>query len=186
MARAATAKTTARRTAAKAAGSTRRTASRTASPAKKSTSARSSSPQRQAKQTAEQAQQQAMGTVKEQLGQRSAQAAEQLRGTAHDVRELADQLRAQDNDAAARVAALVAEKVDGAGQYLGRSTPDELLDDLEDLARQRPWLAAFGAAAVGFAGARLLTSSRRRRHGGAFIDADAAIDDAAELPGARR
>ena len=116
-----------------------------------------------AQEQASELQSKASGAVAQQIGDRASQLSGQLTGTASDIREIGQHLRSQDNAAAAHVADLAAQRVDDVGNYLSGKSGDELLNDLEDLARRRPWLAAFGAAAAGFGVARVLSSSQRER-----------------------
>jgi hypothetical protein len=144
--------------------------------------------QRQAKAAATDAEQRASRTELDQVGERSNQAGEQLAATAGDIRQIAAQLRAQDNDPAAKLADTAADRVQQAGDYLVDRGPDELLSDLEGLARSKPWLTAAAAVTVGFAAARALSSSSRRRHGGGYVDstAGAEIDERAVRRSAAR
>jgi hypothetical protein len=126
--------------------------------------------QKKTKQTAENAQEQASelqsqasSVVSKQLSERASHLSGQLTGTASDIREIGQHLRNQDNPAAAHVADLAAQRVDDVGSYLSGKSGDELLNDLEELARRRPWLAAAGAAVAGFGIARVLSSSQRAR-----------------------
>jgi ElaB/YqjD/DUF883 family membrane-anchored ribosome-binding protein len=150
-----------------ASGARKSTASKSA-PARRTTG--QSAPKRQAKSAANDAEQRARRTVLDQVGERSNQAGEQLSSTASDIREIATQLRGQDNDPAAKLADAAADRVQQAGDYLANSDPDALLNDLEDLARSKPWLTAASAVVVGFAAARALSSSSRRRHGGGYVN----------------
>ena len=160
---------------ARAAATTTRSSSRGSSRSTTSSSSRSrSTPKKTAQKKTEQVaataqgqaaelESKASGAVAQQLGERASQFSEQLTGTASDIREIGQHLRSQDNDAAARLADMAAERVGDVGTYLSGKSGDELLNDLEDLARRRPWLAAAGAAVAGFGLARVLSSSQRAR-----------------------
>jgi hypothetical protein len=157
------------------------------------TRGRSASPQRTSAQTsrrpasarsaqntaaakADEAKQEVTGAVRTQLDQRSNDFGEQLSGTAGDIKEIASQLRGQDNDAAARIAELAAERIEQAADYLSTASGDKLMSDLEDVARDRPLIAAGGAVLLGFAASRALSASRRKRQGGDYVDLDAGAD----------
>jgi hypothetical protein len=133
------------------------------------------------KQASASVQDRARATTRDQLSARSNEAGAQLAGVASDVREIATQLRDQDNDRAAQLASTAAERVDQVARYLSNSSADQLLADLEDFTRSRPWLAAAGAVVGGFAASRALSSSSRRRRGGPTVNLDAgrSFDEAA-------
>lgn len=172
----------AKRTTVKRAAAKRTTAKRAA--AKRTTAARSRNSsgsstrdvQRQAKQAAAGVQDQARATTLDQLSARSNQAGDQLSSVVSDVREIATQLRSQDNDSAARLAGAAADRAEQVADYLSNSSAEKLLADIEDFAQSRPWLVAAGAVLAGFVGARALSSSSRRRHGGSAVDLDAGSD----------
>jgi len=154
---------------ARAAATTSRSSSRSRTSTSTSRSAKKTA-QKKTEQAAEAAQEQASelqskasGVVSQQLGDRATQFSQQLNGTASDIREIGQHLRSQDNSAAAQIADLAAQRVDEVGNYLSGKSGDELLNDLEDLARRRPMLAAAGAAVAGFGLARVLSSSQRAR-----------------------
>ena len=86
------------------------------------------------------------------------------------------QLRQQDNDGAARIADLAAEQIERAADYLSSTSGDALLEDVERLARSKPWLATGAAALTGFVASRALSASRRERNGGGYVDRDAGSD----------
>lgn len=125
-------------------------------------------------------QQQAGRSLRGELDERSGQFGEQLGSTASDIRQIAGQLRQQDNDGAARIADLAAEQIERAASYLSSTSGDALLEDVERLARSKPWLATGAAALTGFVASRALSASRRERHGGGYVDLDAgsAFDEA--------
>jgi len=140
-----------------------RSSTSTATSAKKTAQKKTQQAAATAQEQASELQSQASGVVSKQLSERASQLSGQLTGTASDIREIGQHLRGQDNTAAAHVADLAAQRVDDAGRYLSGKSGDELLSDLEDLARRRPWLAAAGAAVAGFGIARVLGSSQRAR-----------------------
>jgi ElaB/YqjD/DUF883 family membrane-anchored ribosome-binding protein len=118
----------------------------------------------QAQEKAQQAAGQAQDKLREQIDQRSAWAAEQITEQASDLRSVGEALRKEGKngpaDAADRLAAY-AEKV---GAYLDDKNSDALLTDAENFGRQRPWAAAAGGLAVGFAASRFLKASSSRRY----------------------
>jgi hypothetical protein len=117
-----------------------------------------------AQERAREAAQQTKGLLKEQLDQRSTQAGERLAATAADVRTVAEELRRQGKDAPARMVEQAADQAGRAASYLRQASGDRILRDVEDLARGNPWAVTAGGLALGFAAARFLKASSRRRY----------------------
>lgn len=130
--------------------------SRSSSPAKKA-------PTKKVAAKADQAQQQASRSLRGELDERSGQVGAQLGSTAADIRQIAGHLRQQDNDSAAKLADLAAEQIDRAAGYLSSTNADALIEDVERLARSKPWLATGAAALTGFVASRALSASSRSR-----------------------
>ena len=107
---------------------------------------------------------QARDRAREQVDQRSTQAGEQVHHHASDLREVAQQLRAQGKDGPARIADQVAERAERAGSWMKESDGDRILGDAEDFARRNPWAVAAGGVALGFVASRVLKASSSRRY----------------------
>ena len=118
----------------------------------------------QAQEKAQQAAGQARTQIKEQLDQRSTQAGERVTATAGDIRSISDQLRDQGKDAPAKLADNAALQIEKVGSYLQRTDGSSLLNDVERVARNNPWVTALGGLAVGFAASRALKASSGDRH----------------------
>jgi hypothetical protein len=118
----------------------------------------------QAQEKAHQAAGQAQVKLREQLDQRSAQAAEQINAQASDLRSVSEALREQGKDGPADAADRLAGYAERVGRYLRDKDADALLEDAEEFGRQRPWAAAAGGLAVGFAASRFLKASSRERY----------------------
>ena len=118
----------------------------------------------QAREQAGKATDQAKGRVREQVDQRSTEFAGRAKGTADDLRTVGDQLREQGKDQPARLADQAAGRIEDAAGYLERADADQLLSDLEDFGRKRPWAVIAGGLAVGFAASRLLKTSSSQRY----------------------
>jgi ElaB/YqjD/DUF883 family membrane-anchored ribosome-binding protein len=106
----------------------------------------------------------ARGRLREQIDQRSTQAGDEIRSTAHQVRSLAEQLRGQGKDMPARLVEQAADRSESFGNYLRNADGEQLLDDAESFARRQPWAVAAGGLALGFAASRLLKASSSRRY----------------------
>lgn len=109
---------------------------------------------------------QAQEKLREQLNQRSTQAGDQIGNQAADLRSVGESLREQGKDGPARAAEQVAGYAERASGYLRDRDADQLLSDVEDFGRRRPWAVAAGGLALGFAASRFLKSSSRRRYEG--------------------
>lgn len=108
--------------------------------------------------------QQAKGQMREQVDQRSTQVGRQIGSAADDVRSVAEELRAQGKETPARYATQAAEKAGQAGEWLRDADGDQILRDVEDFARRKPWAIAAGGLALGFAASRLLKASSGERY----------------------
>ncbi len=118
----------------------------------------------QAQDKAQQAAGQAQVKLREQLDQRSSQAAEQINAQASDLRSVSQALREQGKDGPAGAADRLAEYAEKVGGYLRDKDSHALLADAEDFGRQRPWAAAAGGLALGFAASRFLKASSSQRY----------------------
>jgi hypothetical protein len=107
---------------------------------------------------------QARGRLREQIDQRSTQAGDEIRSTAHQVRSLAEQLRAEGKATPARMVEQAADRAESFGNYLRNADGDRLLDDAESFARRQPRAVAAGGLALGLAVSRLLKASSSRRY----------------------
>jgi len=101
--------------------------------------------------------------VRDQVDRRSTDAGEQMSSIAQAMRRSAEELRGQGNETPARFVDQASRKLEIVGAYLTSSDSDTILRDVEDFARRQPAVIAGGAAIVGFALARFLGASSRRR-----------------------
>ncbi len=107
---------------------------------------------------------QARTRLREQVGQRSAQAGDQVNATAQEVRGVAEQLRGQGKDWPARLADQLADRIESFGGYLRGADGERLLRDVETFARRQPWVMVAGGVTLGFAASRFLKASSSRRY----------------------
>jgi ElaB/YqjD/DUF883 family membrane-anchored ribosome-binding protein len=108
---------------------------------------------------------QGKGKLGETLDQRTNQAGEQVSKMAQALRQSGEQMRQQgDARQAAGFAEGAAERMERFGGYLERTSGDELLRDVEDFARRRPWAVAGMGMLVGLAASRFLKASSERRY----------------------
>jgi len=106
----------------------------------------------------------AQDNLRQQVDQRSTQAGEQVAGHAQDLRSVGEELRKQGKDGPAKLADRAAGQTEKVGSYLKEKGPDEMLHDVEDFGRQRPWAVLAGGLAVGVVAARFLKASSRNRY----------------------
>jgi len=99
--------------------------------------------------------------ARDQVDQRSTQAGEAVASTAEDVRAVGETLRDRGNDSAARVVEQAAGYAQQAADYLKDTSPNQIISDVERIARKQPWAVALGGLLVGFAASRVLRSSAR-------------------------
>lgn len=99
--------------------------------------------------------------ARDQVDQRSTAAGEAVEATADDVRAVGETLRDRGNDTAARVVEQAAGYAQQAADYLKDTGPNEIISDVERIARKQPWAVALGGLLVGFAASRVLRSSAR-------------------------
>ena len=102
--------------------------------------------------------------LRQQVDERTTQAGDQVAGTAQDLRSVGEELRKQGKDAPAKLADRAAEQTEKVGSYMKDKGPDEMLHDVEEFGRQRPWAVLAGGLVVGVAAARFLKASSRDRY----------------------
>jgi ElaB/YqjD/DUF883 family membrane-anchored ribosome-binding protein len=117
---------------------------------------------------AEQAKGQTREQLRAQINQRSTQAGEQVSSTAAAMRKASEHLRVEGKDSVAKVVDGVAERSERLGNYLSRADGDQILRDVEDLARKQPWLFVSGSAVVGFLASRFMKASSSNRYQGSM------------------
>ncbi len=104
------------------------------------------------------------GVMSDQIGQRSAQASDQIGSASQTMRRVAEQSRIEGNTQQARLAEQAADRGERLSTYLQDVDPDQLLEDVEDFARRQPWVVAGVGLFIGFAVARTLKASSGRRY----------------------
>lgn len=120
----------------------------------------------QAQEKARDAAGKAQDTVRRELDERTSQAGEKVSGTAKDIRSIGEELRKQGKDGPGKLADRAAEQTEKVGSYLSGHGPDQMLHDLEDFGRRRPWALLAGGLLAGAAAARFLKASSRSRYEG--------------------
>jgi hypothetical protein len=118
----------------------------------------------EAQEKAREAADKAQENVRRQIDDRSTQAGERVTSTAGDLRSVGEELRKQGKETPAKLADRAAEETEKVGSYLKQKGPNEMLEDVEDFGRQRPWAVLAGGVAVGVLAARFLKASSRNRY----------------------
>ena len=100
----------------------------------------------------------------EQLDQRTTDAGSQARSVAQALRSSTERLQEDGNTQAASVAGRAADQIERVGSYLEQHSGDDLLRDVENFARRRPWMIAGAGLLVGITASRFLKASSEKRY----------------------
>ena len=126
------------------------------------------------RETAQNAVNQGKSLLGKQVDERTTQIGQQIGSVAQELRNVGDQLRQSGPvGLAAGYVDQAAELVDRFGDYLQDADSEQLMTDLEAIARKNPWGIAAGALLLGFAASRFLKTSAARRYRGSDEDAGA-------------
>ena len=119
----------------------------------------------------------------ETLDQRTNEAGAQARKMAQALRRSGEPLSNEGNgQQAAELAEGAADRIERLGDYLERTSGAELVRNVEDFARRRPWVIAGMGLVAGLAASRFLKASAERRYdGSAQTGGDSARDDVLPL-----
>jgi hypothetical protein len=107
--------------------------------------------------------QQAQARARAQIDQRTSEAGDRLKGSAGDVRSVAEHLRKEGKEGPAKLVEQAADRAESVGGYLSGADVDRLLRDVEQYARKNPWSVILGGLALGFAGSRIVSASSASR-----------------------
>ncbi|MCW2955824.1 MAG: hypothetical protein JWO69_693 [Thermoleophilia bacterium] len=102
--------------------------------------------------------------VRDQADQRSTMVGEHVSSIASALKDTASRLDAEGESTPAKALTAVTDRVERVGSYLTESRGDQLLHDVEDAARRRPWAMAAALFGIGFAASRLLGASSKGRY----------------------
>ena len=112
--------------------------------------------------------QQGRSKLGETLDERTNQAGGQARKMAHVLRQSGGQMREEgQGQQVAGLAEGAADRIERLGGYLEQTSGNEILRDVEEFARRRPWIVAGFGLVAGLAGSRFLKASSERRYGSA-------------------
>jgi ElaB/YqjD/DUF883 family membrane-anchored ribosome-binding protein len=102
--------------------------------------------------------------LRDQLDSRTTEVGGQAKSVAEALRRSGESLQ-EENRGAARVVTGAADRVERLGGYLEQRRGGEIMHDVENFARGRPWLIAGVGALVGVAAARFVKASSEQRYG---------------------
>ena len=119
-----------------------------------------------AQEKASELREQGTARLRDQFDQRSSQAGTQMRSLAKALRRSGDELGSEGNGGTTQqLTGQAADRIERLGGYLEEKSGDELLRDIENFARRRPWMLAGVGTLVGAAAARFMKASSEQRYG---------------------
>jgi hypothetical protein len=104
------------------------------------------------------------GMVRGQVETRAAQAGTELRSVATALRRTTHSLHADGNEPAAKVSEALTDRIEAIAGYLGRTSGDRMLHDVEAFGRRRPWMMIGAGLTLGLAASRFLKASSSERY----------------------
>jgi ElaB/YqjD/DUF883 family membrane-anchored ribosome-binding protein len=118
----------------------------------------------QIQEKASEAKQNTRERVRQEIDTRSSQTGQQMTKTGSALRQTAEQLRGDRQEQPAKVLDAVADRTERLGGYLNQADGEQILRDVERMARQRPWVVAGAGTVLGFLAARFTKASSTRRY----------------------
>ena len=118
-----------------------------------------------AQEKASELREQGSARLRDQLDQRSTQAGSQVRSLAKALRRSGNELGNEGNSSASQLTTRAADRIERVGSYLEQRSGDELMRDIETVARRRPWMLAGIGMVAGVAAARFTKASSEQRYG---------------------
>ena len=118
-----------------------------------------------AQEKASELREQGSARLRDQLDQRSTQAGSQVRSLAKALRRSGNELGKEGNSSASQLTTRAADRIERVGSYLEQKSGEELMRDIETVARRRPWMLAGIGMVAGVAAARFTKASSEQRYG---------------------
>ena len=122
--------------------------------------------QEKVQETAQKATQKSAQYLREQTETRAAQASTELQSVAEAMRKSGHQLRADGKETPANALDGVTKGVERVSSYLGQTSGDRMLQDIESFGRRSPWGMIGLGLGVGIVASRFLKASSRDRFQG--------------------
>jgi ElaB/YqjD/DUF883 family membrane-anchored ribosome-binding protein len=116
-----------------------------------------------AQEKASELREQGSARLREQLDERSTKMGSQVRSLATALRRSGTELSDEGNGNASQLTTQAADRIERVGSYLEQKSGGELMGDVENFARRRPWLLAGLGMAAGVAAARFVKASSEQR-----------------------
>src|SRR4051794_17987141 len=120
--------------------------------------------QERVQQTAQQATQKGAHMLKEQTEARAAQASEELRAVVDALRRSGHALHADGKESSGGAVDAVTDRLDRLAHYLGGTSGDRMLHDVEAFGRRRPWGMIGIGLGIGLVASRFLKASSETRY----------------------
>lgn len=120
--------------------------------------------QEKVQEKAQQATGTAMRAVREQVETRAGQASTELQSVAGAMRRSGHSLRADGNESSAKTVDAVTDRMEGLAHYLGGTSGDRMLADVESFGRRQPWAMIGAGLTLGFLASRFLKASSTERY----------------------
>jgi ElaB/YqjD/DUF883 family membrane-anchored ribosome-binding protein len=118
----------------------------------------------QIQEKASEAKQNTRERVRQEIDTRSSRTGEQITRTGSALRQTAQQLRGDRQEQQAKMLEAVADRAERLGRYFNETDGEQVLRDVERMARQRPWVVAGAGTVLGFLVARFTKASSTRRY----------------------
>jgi ElaB/YqjD/DUF883 family membrane-anchored ribosome-binding protein len=118
-----------------------------------------------AQEKASELREQGSARLRDQFDQRSTQAGSQVRSLAKALRRSGNELGNEGNSSASQLTTRAADRIERVGSYLEQKSGEELMRDIETVARRRPWMLAGIGMVAGVAAARFMKASSEQRYG---------------------
>jgi hypothetical protein len=106
----------------------------------------------------------AQGFVIEQIGAGSKQFGGMLKNKAKSIRTVGEALRDRGEAGSSQVADMAAERLERVAKYFSKADGEQIVADVEGLARRNPVLTVGAGLTVGLLAARVLKASASRRY----------------------
>jgi ElaB/YqjD/DUF883 family membrane-anchored ribosome-binding protein len=120
--------------------------------------------QERVQEPAQQATQKAAAMLREQTEARASQASEELRAVADALRRSGHALHAEGKESSGGAVDTVTDRLDRLSRYLGTTSGDRMLQDVEAFGRRRPWGMIGIGLGVGLLASRFLKASSETRY----------------------
>jgi ElaB/YqjD/DUF883 family membrane-anchored ribosome-binding protein len=102
--------------------------------------------------------------VRQQVELRAGQAGTELRNVATAMRRSGHSLHADGSEGSAKVVDSVTDRIEGVASYLGNTSGDRMLHDVESFGRRQPWAMIGVGLGLGFVASRFLKASSHTRY----------------------